>query len=450
MLKKKQKINGEIELVQSNGLGVLTYQKNKVFVKYVLQGEQVEVIITRKLKEGYLAELLRVVKPSSIRTKVKCPYFQKCGSCNYLHMLYPFELKQKTQEIKQLVSQNRLKLNVHNCEGMDVPYGYRNKLILSFSKNRKNEMVAGFYEPFTHHIVNIDNCLLHDKETNKLIKDLKMIVKKCRLDIYDENTKYGFLRHILVRENQEKKFMVTLVTATKEFRGKKKFVQELLKVNENVETIVQNINSRQTSVVLGDEEVNIYGRGIIYDELNGHKFKISSKSFYQINHSQCEKLYDKALSLLKLNGDETVVDTYCGIGTITLSVASKVKKVIGVELNENAVRDANVNRELNDINNVEFVNDDAGNYMQKLAYKKTKVDVVIMDPARDGSDEKFLDSLLKLQPKQIVYISCNPETQMRDLKHLSKQYNFKDIYLYDMFPRTTHVESVVLLTRKDG
>lgn len=450
MLKKKQKINGEIELVQSNGLGVFTYQKNKVFVKYVLQGEQVEVIITRKLKEGYLAELLRVVKPSSIRTKVKCPYFQKCGSCNYLHMLYPFELKQKTQEIKQLASQNRLKLNVHNCQGMDVPYGYRNKLILSFSKNRKNEMIAGFYEPFTHHIVNIDNCLLHDKETNKLIKDLKMVVKKCRLDIYDENTKYGFLRHILVRENQEKKFMVTLVTATKEFRGKKKFVQELLKVNENVETIVQNINSRQTSVVLGDEEVNIYGRGIIYDELSGHKFKISSKSFYQINHSQCEKLYDKALSLLKLNGDETVVDTYCGIGTITLSVASKVKKVIGVELNENAVRDANVNKELNDIHNVEFVNDDAGNYMQKLAYKKTKVDAVIMDPARDGSDEKFLDSLLKLQPKQVVYISCNPETQMRDLKQLSKHYHFKDIYLYDMFPRTTHVESVVLLTRKDG
>jgi len=447
MLNKKQKIKGEIELVQSNGLAVFTYQKNKVFVKYVLQGEQVEVIITKKLKEGYLAELLRVIQPSSIRTKVKCPYFQKCGSCNYLHMLYPFELKQKTQEIKQLVNKNRLKLNVHNCEGMDVPYGYRNKLILSFAKNRKNEMIAGFYEPFSHHIVNIDKCLLHDEKTNKLIVDLKQIVKKCRLDIYDENKKLGFLRHILVRENQEKKFMVTLVTATKEFKGKKKFIQELLKVNEDVEVIVQNVNSRQTSVVLGDEEISIYGKGVIYDKLNDHKFKISSKSFYQINHQQCEKLYDKALSLLKLNGNETVVDTYCGIGTITLSIASKVKKVIGVEINENAIRDANINKDINDIHNVEFISDDAGNYMQKLAYKKMKIDVVIMDPTRDGSDEKFLDALLKLQPKQVLYISCNPETQMRDLKYLAKQYQFKNLYLYDMFPRTAHVESVVLLSR---
>ena len=449
MLNKKQKIEGKIELVQSNGLGVFTYQKNRVFVKYVLQGEQVEVVITRKLKEGYLAELLKVIKPSSIRTKIKCSYFQKCGSCNYLHMLYPFELKQKTQEIKQLVKKNRLNLNVHNCEGMENPYGYRNKLILSFSKNRKNEMIAGFYEPFTHHIVNIDKCLLHDDETNQLIKDLKQIVKKCRLDIYDENKKMGFLRHILVRENQEKKFMITLVSATKEFRGKKKFIQELLKVNDNVETIVQNINNRQTSVVLGDEEIMVYGKGVIDDELNKYKFKLSSKSFYQINHHQCEKLYNKALSLLKLTGNEVVIDTYCGIGTITLSIASKVGKVIGVEINENAIKDAMINKERNHIHNVEFVNDDAGHYMQKLAYKKTKVDVVIMDPARDGSDTVFLDALIKLQPKQVVYISCNPETQMRDLKYLAKCYQFKDVYLYDMFPRTTHVESVVLLLRKD-
>lgn len=448
MLHKKQKISGTIEEVLPNGLGVFKYKKDKVFVKYTLSGEQVMVSVTKKIKEGYFAELVNVVKASSIRKKVSCSYFQKCGSCNYLHMLYPFELKQKTTAIKTMVTQKRMKLTVHNCEGMKVPYGYRNKLILSFSTNPKHEMVAGFYEALSHRIVNIDKCLLHDEETNQLLRDIKQVVRKCRLSIYDETSKTGFLRHVLVRENTAKKFMVVLVSATKEFRGKKTFLQTLLKQNPNIETVVQNVNARKTSVVLGDEEYGLYGKGYIEDMLCGLQFKLSAKSFYQINHSQCEKLYSKAMELLDLRGDELVVDAYCGIGTISLLAAQKAKKVIGVEINQGAIWDANRNKEQNNLDNVEFIAEDAGSYLQRLSNKKQRVDVVIMDPARDGSDETFLQALLALKPQKIIYISCNPETQLRDLKYLMKHYHAKDMYLYDMFPRTNNVESVVLLKRR--
>ncbi|MDF9824201.1 23S rRNA (uracil1939-C5)-methyltransferase [Breznakia sp. PF5-3] len=447
MLRKDQMVNGEIEAIQPNGLGVFMYKKDKLFMKYVLKGEKVSGKVVKKIRDGYLAELVQVQKPSSIRTKVKCSYFQKCGSCNYLHMLYPFELKQKTEAVKQLANKGKININVHNCEGLEEPYAYRNKLALTFTKNRKNDVIAGFYEPLSHKVVNIDKCLLHDDATNTLIKDIKEVVKKCRLDIYDENKRTGFLRHVLVRENTDKKFMVTFITAEKEFKGKKKFLQELLNRNEHIEAVVQNINNRNTSVLLGNQEYVLYGKGYFYDTLCGLTFKISPKSFYQINHEQCEKLYDKALSLLDLKGDEVIVDTYCGIGTISLLAAQKAKRVMAVEVNKDAIKDANINRECNHIDNIEFFAQDAGAFMQKLASEKTMVDVVIIDPARDGCDENFLQALTKLKPKKIVYISCNPETQVRDLKYLSRQYTYKDMYLFDMFPKTSHVESVVLMTR---
>lgn len=450
MLNKKAKVKGEILAIEDNGLGFMQVHKDKVYVKQVLVGEVVEAIITKKIKEGYIADVVKVIKPSSIRTKVKCPYFTRCGSCNYLHMLYPFELKLKTEQVKGLVEQYHLPMQVHNCEGMKEPYAYRNKLILSFGKSRKNEVVSGFYEPYSHKLVNIANCLLHDKKSNDLIAHIKDCVKKCRIDVYDEATKRGFLKHVQLRENQKGEFLVTIVVADKEFKGKKKFIDMLLDGHSEIVSIVQNINNRHTVVVLGNEEVVLYGKGYIEDTLCGLTFRISSKSFYQINHEQCEKLYTKALSMLKLNGTETVVDTYSGIGTISLLLAKQAKKVYGVEINAQAVKDANVNKEINGIQNVDFVCSDSGEYMQRLARVKQAIDVVVMDPARDGADKNFIDALLTLKPKHILYISCNPETQMRDIKQLNRVYNCKTVELFDMFPRTNHVESVVLMTRKNG
>ncbi len=448
MLNKKTKVKGEILHIEDNGLGCMQVKKDKVYVKQVLVGELVEATITKKIKDGYIADLLKVVKPSSIRTKVKCQYFTRCGSCSYLHMLYPFELKMKTDQVKKLVEQYRLPLQVSNCEGMKEPYAYRNKLILSFGKNRKNEVVSGFYEPYSHKLVNIGSCLLHDKKTNDLFTHMKECVKKCRIDVYDEATKRGFLKHIQVRENQKGEFLVTIVVADTEFKGKKKFLDMLLDGHPEIVSVVQNINNRHTVVVLGNQEIVMYGKGYIEDTLCGLTFRISSKSFYQINHEQCEKLYTKALSMLKLKGNETVVDTYSGIGTISLLLAKQAKKVYGVEINGQAVKDANVNKELNDIKNVEFVCSDSGEYMQRLARVKQPIDVVVMDPARDGADKNFIDALLSLKPKHILYISCNPETQMRDIKQMSRAYGCKRVELFDMFPRTSHVESVVLLTRQ--
>lgn len=447
-MKKKEIINGKIERIEANGLGFFRYQGNEIYVKHVLVGEEVSVRIQKQIRYGYIAELLQVKKPSSIRCKVKCPHFNKCGSCNYLYMLYPFELKSKTEVLQTLTNRSRLKMNVQPIVGMKEPYAYRNKLIISFGLSSKNEVLAGFYEALTHKIVHIESCLLHDEETNKLMKDIIQIVKKSRIMIYDEDRQTGFLRHIVIRENKQKQFMIGIVCTGKEFIGKKNFVKALVDKNPNIVSVIQNVNKRKTSVVLGDEEYVLYGKNYIEDTFDDLKFRISLKSFYQINQQQCLHLYQKAIDLLQLQGNEIVVDTYCGIGTITLYAAKYAKFVYGVEVNPKAIENAIENKRLNNTLNVDFVCEDAGVYMQSLARQKKHVDVLIVDPAREGADDTFLQAVLKLKPKKIVYISCNPETQMRDLKVLKQMYYFKDIHSFDMFPRTSHIESVVLMTSR--
>ena len=447
MLKKKQLIKGVVSDFTNSGLGIIKYQQDTVLVKDVFINEEVEVLVDKKVKEGYYGNVVKFIKSSSMRDKVRCPYFKLCGSCNYLYKLYPFELKDKKQEIEKVLKKERLNINVKDVCGMEIPFAYRNKCIITFAYDKK--MKAGFYSANSHNVVNIDNCLLHDEKTNQLIKSLKQTVSKCHIEVYDEHSGRGFLKHIQIRRAiVTDETMVTLVTNEKNFRGKKNFISTLLKKEPSITTIVQNINPRKTSVVLGKEEVNLYGRGYIIDELCGLKFKISSSSFYQINHEQCEKLYSKAIELLDIKKQDVIVDTYSGIGTLSLISSLKAKRVLAVEINKDAIRDAKKNMEINGINNVSFYGADASEYMSELAYDNVHIDGLIMDPTRDGSDERFMNAVLKLKPKRIVYISCNPLTQIRDLKYLSKGYYFKEMYLYDMFPKTNHVESIVLLKRK--
>ena len=267
---------------------------------------------------------------------------------------------------------------------------------------------------------------------------------------YDEDTGQGFLRHVLIKRGfATNQIMVVLVTSTKVFPGKNNYIKAIRKVHPEISTIIMNINNRKTSVVLGSEEVTLYGRGYIEDVLCGVRFQISAKSFYQVNPIQTEVLYNKAIEMAGLKGDETVIDAYCGIGTIGLILSHKVKDVIGVELNNDAVKDAIKNARNNNIKNAYFHNDDAGDFMVKLADDNKKIDLVIMDPPRAGSDEKFLSSLVKLSPDKVVYISCNPITQERDLRYLVKNgYEVKEIQPVDMFPQTNHVETVVSLSHK--
>jgi 23S rRNA (uracil1939-C5)-methyltransferase len=268
---------------------------------------------------------------------------------------------------------------------------------------------------------------------------------------YDEDTGTGFLRHILIKTGfYSSQIMVVLVVSSNVFPSRKEFISALLKKHPEITTIVMNVNNRRTSVVLGETEKVLYGNGYIEDTLCGRVFQISPKSFYQVNPVQTEILYNKAIDMAKLNGDETVIDAYSGIGTISLIVSSKVKKVIGVELNKDAVNDAIRNAKRNDIKNTYFYNADAGEFMVNLSRERQKVDVVFMDPPRSGSDEKFLSSLVRLGPERVIYISCNPTTQARDLDYLTlHNYKVEEIQPVDMFPQTYHVECVVSITRKD-
>jgi len=375
-----------------------------------------------------------------------CAIEKKCGSCQYITMPYEQQLQMKKQECVELINKSRVKnIYVEDMVGMEVPYFYRNKVIVAF--NQKYEY--GFYEEESHNIIPYKRCLLHEEESDLIIKKIQQLFKKHNVSIYNKKNGYGLVRHVLIRRGiATNQTMIVLVCSDTVFQGSKNFCNELIKQFPSIKTVVLNINRRDTSIVLGHEEKVLYGKGFIIDKMNGLSFKISSRSFYQVNHKQCEALYDKALSLLELTGQEIVVDTFCGIGTIGMLVADKVKQVIGVENNEDAVEDARNNARYNQINNISFFCEDATNYLCRIADMKQQVDIVIMDPTRNGSSIEFKEAVQQLQPKQVLYVSCNPKTLIRDLEYLKKfGYESDKLYLYDLFPQTKHVECVTLLTR---
>ena len=354
---------------------------------------------------------------------------------------------------------------------MEHPYHYRNKVHAVFDIAKGGSVISGVYKAGTHDVVNIDSCRIEDETADAIIHDIRGLLRSFKIKTYDEDTGYGLLRHVLVRRGfHSGEVMVVLVLGSPILPSKNNFVKALRKLHPEITTVVLNVNDKKTSMVLGEKETVIYGKGYIEDTLCGCTFRISPKSFYQVNPVQTEILYTKAIEYAGLTGKERIVDAYCGIGTIGLIAASKAKEVISVELNRDAVRDAVTNAKRNDIKNVQFYNADAGQFMVEMAeyradQKKNQVpdatksgkkatpdgnvDVVFMDPPRAGSDEAFLSSVIRLAPKRVVYISCNPETLARDLKYLTKHgYQAKECQPVDLFPWTKHVETVVKLSLK--
>lgn len=447
-MKQNQSLNVKIKQIAMDGQAYVKIQGETIIISDVLPDEEVKVTLVKRVKEGWIGRVDSIVKCSPNRISSLCPYSQKCGGCAYLHLDYAAELKLKKQQLIELVNSNGLRLKVHDVCGMKEPCAYRNKIIMSFSRKGK-QIQCGFYSDFSHEIVDIRSCLNHDDASNRIIQTIKELVVKNRIEIYDEDRRNGFLRHVLIRRGfMTNQTLVCFVTAQKVWPGSKNFVSELIKKCPEVTTVVQNINTRKTSIVLGDDEKVLYGKGFITDTLLGIKYTISAKSFYQINHDQTERLYAKAIELMNLKGNEIVYDMYCGIGTIGISAAAKAKQVIGVEVNRQAIEDAKKNASVNQIKNTEFVCEDASVYMKKAAAQRRRVDAVFIDPPRSGSDEIFLKALASMKPRQIVYVSCNPQTQMRDIKTLMKYgYKAEECYPFDMFPRTAHVESVVLMSR---
>lgn len=378
---------------------------------------------------------------------MKCNISKKCGGCQFQGIPYKEQLKKKQKKEQSLLgAYGKVCLII----GMENPYYYRNKVHAVFDRDRKGNIISGIYEEGTHRVVPVENCLIEDEKSQAIIRTIRGMLKSFKIRTYDEDTGYGLLRHVLIRRGfSTGEIMVVLVTGSPIFPSKNNFVKALRKAHPEITTVVLNVNDRQTSMVLGDREKPIFGPGFIKDRLCGCMFRISPKSFYQVNPVQTEILYQTAIDYAGLTGKETVIDAYCGIGTIGLIAAKKASKVIGVELNKDAVKDARINAKENKITNAAFYQGDAGRFMVEMAAKGEKADVVFMDPPRAGSDERFLSSVVKLSPKKVIYISCNPETLARDLKYLTKHhYKVEKIQPVDMFPFCDHVETVCSLSRK--
>jgi 23S rRNA (uracil1939-C5)-methyltransferase len=378
-----------------------------------------------------------------------CPAAKKCGGCQLQNMSYEKQLNFKQAKVIKLLGKF---CHVDEIIGMDSPYHYRNKVQAAFGTTRSGMIISGVYQSKSHRIVSIDECRLEDKTADEIIVAIRKMMPRYRMTAYDEDLQSGFLRHVLVKHGfKSGEVMVVLVTGTVNFPGKNAFIKELLHLHPEITTIIQNINNSHTSLVLGNTEKVLYGKGTIEDKLCGCTFRISAKSFYQINPVQTEALYSKAIKFAQLTGNETVIDAYCGIGTIGIIAAKSAKNVIGVEVNKDAVHDAVTNAKLNEIENIHFYCADAGEFMIDMANENENADVLFMDPPRAGSDKAFLSSAVKLSPKKIVYISCNPETQERDIFFLvNNGYKVKKIQPVDMFPHTNHVETVVLMSRAEG
>ena len=377
----------------------------------------------------------------------RCPVYKKCGGCDFQGVPYEEQLKIKETQVRQLLAPF---CKVHPIAGMKNPYHYRNKVHAVFSHDKKGNAVSGVYQKGTHIVVPVERCMIEDEKADEIIGSIRGLLKSFKIRTYDEDTGYGLLRHVLVRRGfASGEILVVLVTASPVFPSKNNFVKALRKLHPEITTIVQNVNGRGTSMVLGNQEKTLYGKGYIEDILCGYTFRISPKSFYQVNPAQTEILYKKAIKLAGLTGKELVLDAYCGIGTIGLIASRGAGQVIGVELNRDAVRDAVANAKRNQVKNVRFYCADAGKFMVDMAADGVKADVVFMDPPRSGSDVTFLDCLAKMAPKRVVYISCEPERLARDLKYLKKKgYQAEGAWPVDMFGWTGCVETVVMLSRK--
>ena len=376
-----------------------------------------------------------------------CPNYKSCGGCQLQRLSYPEQLRRKQGRVISLLGEFG---HVEEIVGMTDPTHYRNKVTAAFALDRNRRVVSGIYQPNSHKVVPVDDCLIEDAAADRIIADIRNMLRDFKILVFDERSGKGWLRHVLVRRGfATGQALVVLVAVSPIFPTQKPFVKKLLEKHPEISSVVLNVNDRFTPVVLGDREKVLYGPGYIEDVLCAHRFRISPRSFYQINPVQTEVLYQTAVDFAALTGKETVLDAYCGIGTIGITASEKAKQIVGVELNRDAVRDAIANAKLNGLKNCWFTAGDAGEYMERMVQDGHRPDVVFLDPPRAGSDERFLRSLTTAAPDRVVYVSCDPETLARDLRVLTGGgYRVRRIQPVDMFPWTEHVECVVKLDRR--
>jgi len=451
MLKKNGIYTVTIEDIGHKGEGIGKVKGIPLFIQGGLPGDELKVEIT-KLKKNYgFAKLLEIQKPSEKRVIPRCPLAEVCGGCQIMSMDYSEQLNIKTQRVKETLKRiGKIDSTVHGTLGMEEPYHYRNKAQFPIGMDGSTP-IMGFFKTGTHEIVNTEHCYIQHPVNDVLTRVVKEYITKYSLTVYNEKSKKGLLRHMISRiSNKTGEVMVIFVINGKELPQKEELINALKSEVKNLKTVVLNINTKNTNVIFGEKTRTLYGEGYIIDKLKDLFFYISPRSFFQVNPTQTEVLYDKALEFANLNKEQTVFDLYCGIGSITLFLAKQAKKVYGIEIVPEAIEDAKKNAKLNDLQNTEFIRGAAEKEVPKLYEKGITADVVVIDPPRKGCEEKVLETMVKMDPERIVYVSCNPSTLARDLAYLEENgYKTREVQPVDLFPHTSHVETVVLMSRAE-
>ena len=433
------------------GEGIAKIDNFTIFIPGTIKGEKVKIIIVKVLSSHGFGKIVEIIEKSQARQDVDCNTYKRCGGCNLRHVKYEETLKMKQNAVQSLVNKTlKNKLQVKETVGMENPLHYRNKAQYPIGINKQGEPVIGVFANRTHEVIPIDNCLIQNKKSEEIAKFIIEFIKEKNISIYDEKTGKGLVRHIVTKVGiKTGEIMCVIVINGYKIPNESELVENLKTRYPEIKAIVKNINIKNTNVILGQENINLYGNGYIEDILGEYKFKISPLSFYQVNPVQAEKLYNLGVSMAEITKDDVVFDLYCGIGTISLFMSKFAKKVYGIEIVEEAVKMAKENAESNNVSNTEFFAGDVEIVLDDLINNKgIKADVVMFDPPRKGLDKKSIDNILNIRPKKIVYISCNPATLIRDLADFESEYDIKTIIPVDMFPYTSHVECVSVLKLK--
>ena len=435
------------------GEGIAKIDGFTIFIPNAIKGEKVNVLIVKVLTSHAFGKILEIIEKSDKRVESDCDTYKRCGGCNLRHIKYEETLKMKQNAVQSLVNKTlKTKLKVEETLGMEKPYFYRNKAQYPLGIDRSGKPVIGVFANRTHEIIPIRKCFIQNEKSEKLAKFVFDWIVKNNISIYNEEKRTGLVRHIVTKIGiKTNEIMCVLVINGRVIPNEDNLVKEVLKEFPEVKTIVKNINTKNTNVIMGKENINLYGNGYIEDLLGEYRFKISPLSFYQVNPVQAEKLYNLGVQAAKISKDDIAFDLYCGIGTISLFMAKYAKKVYGIEIVEEAVNDAKENALNNDIKNVEFIAGDVENVLDELINIKNIIpDVIMVDPPRKGLDNKSIDNIMNIHPKKIVYISCNPATLIRDLAKFEDLYEIQSIKPVDMFPFTSHVECCSVLSLKNS
>ncbi len=445
---KNQYIELAITGLGHEGEGVGKYEGFTIFVPNALPGEQIQAKVVRVQKTYAYGRLIKIIAATPDRAEPACPIFHRCGGCHLQHLSYPAQLQHKRQSVVDALTRiGKLEgVTVHETLGMDNPWRYRNKAQVPLGEI-DGRLAVGFYAPRSHDLIEMQSCDIQHMYNDQIVHTTKEILQELGIPQYEEATGRGIVRHLIGRTAvHTDETMLVLVTNGRKIPQKDVLIERLRQRIPHLVSIVQNINTERTNVIFGRETLTLWGKDAITDTIGSIKFEISARSFFQVNPVQTEVLYGKALEYAQLSGSETVIDAYCGIGTISLFLAQKARAVYGVEIVPEAIEDAKRNAELNEITNAHFTAGEAETVIPAWYHDGIRADVLVVDPPRKGCDERLLATIADMKPERVVYVSCNPGTLARDLRYLEDHgYKTVEVQPVDMFPHTFHVECCVLL-----